>query len=139
MLNISTPIASSKSISYVCLYLFYIQTLLVPLRGRRHILPHISYWMTSERANLPFVFSLFLVLGMTGHDDTVACAHNVSLQSTSVILRTSKRYCRRLAAGVSWLQWNGLDSLHMRPHGLLVLFVHFGTSQICLFFLQPAI
>jgi hypothetical protein len=57
-------------------------------RPAAHVTPQ-SMWMVSERANIPFAISCFLVLGMTGHDDMVTCDHNVSLQFTSIILRTS--------------------------------------------------
>lgn len=48
---------------------------------------------------LTYLAFLFLLLGMTGHDDMVACAHNVSLPSTSVIWGQA----RLLAIFGSWI------------------------------------
>lgn len=54
-----------------------------PLQRCAWLIPPFDY--ACPWRGLTYLAFLFLVLGMTGHDDMVACAHNVSLRSTSVI------------------------------------------------------
>jgi hypothetical protein len=68
--------------------------------------------------DLPFGCSFFL-LGMTGHDDMVACAHNLS----SIYFHNLR--ASATAKACTW--WTeGLSHFAPVAPGLLVLFVHFG-------------